>query len=173
MGIIAVLAGLGIAGMSVFRRTVQIEQAKNDLLSGFREAQNLSRNSVSSSVKSSDILKGQVAGYAIFFDASQSNNYSLRYCVQTSFLGQTRYDCTGVERATAKQFINSEVQISPSNPNKCRGIFFARISGDISAMSSDISQLDDTGTCDINLSHSQGSETRQIHVNLMENNISV
>ena len=171
LGIIAVLSGVGIAGMTLFRRTVQIEQAKNDLLSALRETGNLARNSVSSAVRGTDVLSGRVDGYALFIDL-QEGNYSLRYCIKGSFIGQLQYDCTGVEKSSSQMLSAPEVDIFPVDPAKCQGIFFARLTGDISALSSDIGAPDDVGNCILNLTHTQGGELRQINIDLAGNNIS-
>jgi prepilin-type N-terminal cleavage/methylation domain-containing protein len=171
LAIIAVLSGVGIAGMSLFRRTVQIEQAKNDLLSALRETGNLARNSVSSAVYGTDIITGRVDGYALFIDLEEGN-YSLRYCIAGSFVGQLQYDCSGLEKSSAQMISAPEVDLFPADADKCPGIFFARLTGDISALGSDISAPDDVGNCILNLIHTQGGETRQINIDLAGNNIS-
>ncbi len=160
-----------MGGLSTFRSTVQLEQAKNDFLSALREAQNLARNSVSSSIKGSDILTGQVDGYALVFNPNLSD-YSLRYCIKTSFVGIGQYDCSGVEKTSDKLLSSPEVTIAPSDSNKCHGILFARLTAEISALSSDIDTPDDTGTCEIVISQSQSNDTRTIVVDLANNNIS-
>lgn len=168
LAIIAILIGLSVFGMGIFRRTVEIEQAKSDLLSSLRFAQNLSRNSVSSAVKSGDLIIGKVDAYAIYFD---TNNYSLHYCVASNRYSGLQYDCSGIEDSSLRpdQFKNALVSFSN---NHCKGVIFERLTGEIYGMTDFIGSPTNTGVCSYLISHSQGTDTRQINVNLTENNIS-
>lgn len=172
MGIAAVLTGLGVAGLNLFRQTIQFQQANLDFVSALRTVQNMARNSVSSQrliSQGTSLPQAKVDGYAIFFTTS---NYSIRYCIRQGGAGNTQMNCSGVEQDNLKPREYADVQIFPANTNVCQGVFFERLTGDIRGMSQPISNPLDTGSCTILIDHiNNASLSRQLNIDITNNNI--
>ncbi len=172
MAIIAVISGLGIWGMTLFRQTAVIEQTLSNVVSSLRTAENRARNNISSQVlqvATEDVLSSAVDGYAIFFDSSE--NYSLRYCLKTETFTDVVYNCRGIEIAELKPKEFSDVIIGTVE-NDCLGVLFTRGAADYLKMSNEIATPSNEDKCTISIKLEAGTSTREVVVDLVGNNFS-
>jgi prepilin-type N-terminal cleavage/methylation domain-containing protein len=171
LAIMAIVTGISLQAMLVFRQTVQFQQAESDFISALRTTQNRARNSVSSAAllaQGVPLIEAGVDGYALFF---RGNNYSMRYCTRVSAI---RYDCLGVEQPNLKAGEFSDVGVISTDTNKCSGILFTRLNADILALGSEIGDTSNTGTCTVIINHAINPFLqRQIQIDLVNNNIDV
>lgn len=174
MAIAAVVIGLGLVGMNLFRQTTQFQQAEVAFIADLRAAQNSARNSVSSQVlvdAGNTPIQAQVDGYALFFS---NDNYSIHHCFEQVTAFATQYDCGTVEEPDLKAGDFLDIEIRPLDFNKCRGLFFSRLSGNISAMENTLDTLDDVGVCEIRIQHLyNGSLSRVLSIDVSQNSINL
>lgn len=165
MGIIAVLAGLGIVGMLTFQRVVEVDGATQEFIGNLKTYQNMAINSASSRVYSSGSgqLAGRVDGYAVQFG---DGGYELRYCLDADDVNGN-FDCQGVEIAEPKSSQYSQVNFATTSD--CSLILFERLSGLVYAMNSDFAAPDSTGICEVQITHSAVGVPRTVEINLTEN----
>ncbi len=171
MGIIALLAGLGIQALVTFQQTIQFQQAQSDFITIFNNVRNQARNSVASrdEVISGDTLPNAVVdGYAIFFD---NNTYSLRSCsIVRRATSELEGNCRNVEDADAKPTSLDAVNIFPLNPTVCAGILIERLSVDIYAMEATTAILQNPPECVYRIEHGSNSRLmRDIRIDLVNN----
>lgn len=175
MTITALLFGLGILAMTLFRRSVQLDQASAEFTSNIRSVQNLARNSILTTEQlaqlqgAGDFELKDIVGFGIFFE--EGGSYSSRYCVAASslFFGA---DCSGVIEFDMRSNEYNQVSFNPQN-DSCKGIVFERLTGNISSMQSAFNALIDVGECTINVDHAVLGGGKQILIDLEKNNITV
>lgn len=170
LGIIAALASFGIYGLVTMRQSIQIQQSHSEFVSTLRHVQNLARNSVASQVliaQTGNPLASLVDGYAIYFDSP--TNYSIRYCKTSG----TSMDCRSIEQANVKSASYADISVYPLGGSNCRGIFFERLTGNISGMSNALSNLDDIEVCTIRATHNSTRNYREITIDFAGNSIKI
>ena len=176
MAIIAVLVGLGLIGMNIFRRTAQLQSAYNDLSSNLSSYRNMARNSVPSVRKpgATDIDR-IVDSYAVFFS---NNDYHLYYCEDTGNI-LNQYSCENtpglIERPNEKSGDHAAISISlrAIDLPRCSGILFERKTGSMYSMSSVLAAPQATGECRINVEHTENGNVKTMIVDLTSNNFSI
>jgi type II secretory pathway pseudopilin PulG len=179
LGVIAAIAGVGITGMIGFRRNVQLQEATSSFISTIRTVQNMARTGTLSRyvVKSDcadqeDPFCRRADAFAVYFDSRE--NYSIRYCLEVDFAGEQRLTC-GVESLNVKPSEFNPVVIYPNQEtgDKCQGIVFKRLTGEVSAIGTDsLAEESNTGLCTIDLELEDfGGSKRRVQVNLEDNSI--
>lgn len=173
MGIGAMILAAGIGGFQTFRQTIQFQQGYLAVVSQLQTTQNMARNSVASRVvqsqRATDPIGAQVDGYALFFNPT---NYNLNYCLYPTPNQTGPIDCSTIEVSNLKLAEYADVTVTAST-GTCYGIFFARMTGNISAMNGLNATPNDTAAdCLIQVRHSQNAAlVRVIGINVRANNI--
>lgn len=173
MGIVSIMAALGIQGLIIFQQTVQFQQAETDIVTVLNDVRNRARNSVASNelADSTSLPNAVVDAYALGFAA---NNYSLRRCSITASFGNKQASCINVEFPDMKPEVLTAVNIFPTDPGKCRAILFERLNANIAALPALVANLDEVGTCTIRIQHSNNpSLVREIVIDLGNNSSDV
>jgi len=173
LAVLAILMGLGWAGLINFRSTAEMQNAYSELVSVIKSEQNKAKNSVSSK---SDGTTPYF--YTLFF---ANNKYYAFNCGDNNTPNNIAQNvrCTKDTSVIFRQ-LPTDIVVTPSSG--CAGLGFTRLSGRFASIAlpannlETISTFDTTytfsGTCNITLSHTQIQTQKTIDINLNTNNVS-
>ncbi len=179
--VIAVITGIGIAGLTQFRQTVQLQEATTSFISTVRSTQNKARTGTLSRFQIRQAIDcvglsdpttclRRPDAFAVYFDSV--DNYSIYYCTENTAAGITSLTC-GVEDPDVKAREFKDIKIYPDNASEstCRGLVFERLTGEISGIGQTVQGVQrTTGICKIEIK--VDARIKTLEINLTENSIS-
>lgn len=170
MGIIAVLGGLGVTGLTRFQANTQVQTAFNDVFSILKTLQNSAENSIAFTNASAVTPK-----YCSSLGPCVPDYYGIKFTTNT----YTVYGCliSGNNIICSNQNmiqlggLNLSSVVYSFSGSQCDYILFQRLTGDIIDVSGDPTwSITANSICTLRISNSFG-DSRVIEINLTSNSI--
>lgn len=174
LAVLAILMGIGWTGLINFRSTAEMQNAYSELVSVIKTVQNRANNSVSST-------SGLIPDfYVLVFSQNRYYSFNCCYndrCIRTS--PTNSLICTKDETINYR-VLPADIVITPDS--QCRGMGFGRLTGKfislaVPSIDSNTtrfsSNIQETGICKVEISHTQIASKRDIEFNLNINSLNV
>jgi type II secretory pathway pseudopilin PulG len=169
MGIIAMMTGMGIYGLTRFQANSQVQTVTNDTLTLLRTVQNNAKNSVSfaTTPTSNDICSSNnncsADYYAVYFSSS---TYQVFACQKTG----SNITCPAGNDLQLQAVKYPDITFSYEGTG-CNYISFQRLTGDIIDVQGNPLWTESSNSlCTVKISNSYG-DSRMLEVNLTNNSI--
>lgn len=134
MAILALVGGLGIFGFITFRRSIQLTQSVNEVVSVAKESRGLAKNNVlpKEIVVGSNRIAGAPETLYAYNLNFQNNQMNRRLCSRLSGSSANSWICDGAtEEQLKSEAIFAQIEYVIDGATGCKDVLFENLTGDI------------------------------------------
>lgn len=172
MAIIAVVAVLGIAGFTSFRRSIQFTESINEVLAVVKETRNQAKNNVlpKEIVANSNRLGGGVELLYAYNLNFQNNTMTRVLCNRASGTTSQSWTCDSSTAEDLKsQAIFGQIDYDVSASDACRDVLFENLTGDMKVRRISGVATYQEQDCSILVRQQESGNTREIEFDAVSN----
>lgn len=169
MAILGTLAVLGIWGILTLRRSVELQQSTNDLVSVIKETRSTAKNNTITKNVDTD---NYIYGYVLEFTPNSIQRF---LCAKDINSLVDVWNCITPGEQIIADFLYTQINVVTSGSAQCKKILFENLTGEIRIITATptASTPFSDGYCEIDLIHKQNSNKKTVFVDSIKNSFGI